>query len=263
MYGISTKGLPRIHNYAEAERLFHTIKPVRGKPHIRPLGYRRKQHMRICNGTRDGKNYYAALLYSTEVIRWFEDGTITLNCNNWVTQSTAAFIDRVCGIAGCGLFDSKLWVRVAQKNYPIWLSQSSATLRLSPSPENPRNYICVNEPEYCRTTYNKTETKRLRELPAVKALREYLKAIGALGGWADARVWWLKRDESMRKMLEAPYTTPEIELMSCFGNATMGHFELDWFYKTCLRAGITSENDLYVAAPWDPSQAPVKGVRSK
>lgn len=257
MFAISTTDLPRIHDYAEAERLFNTIKPIRGKPYIRPLGDRRKHHMGIQDGTKDGKNYYAAKLYNTEAVRWFEDGTISITYGDgWTTLSTALFIDRVCGIARCCLFDNKIWVRVNQKNYPI----GAEGLKFSPSPEDPSDYICVNQQKYCTNTYNKAETKRLRELPAIKALREYLKAIGALGGWADARAVWYKQADSIKEMLKAPYTIPDIELMSCFGNASMGHFELNWFYKICLELGVTSENALYVSTPWEPSQSLVKGV---
>jgi hypothetical protein len=78
MFGISTDGLPRIRDYAAAKRHFDSITPIRGgNSGIRPIGKRSKNHMQIVEGNNERGPYYAAKLYDTECVRWYEtEGTI-------------------------------------------------------------------------------------------------------------------------------------------------------------------------------------------
>lgn len=96
-FGISTKGVPRLYNYAAASRHEHDVTPIRGKD-IKPLGKRTAQHMQILRygaGTADER--VACRLYSTDCVVFYENGTIKLDHGGHVTQSTATFMSAVLG----------------------------------------------------------------------------------------------------------------------------------------------------------------------
>jgi hypothetical protein len=75
--------------HAQYKNLHDSIKPIRGRAvEARPIGERRRDWELI---EMDG-DVVACRLYNTQVVRYYPDGRIGVQCGGWQTPSTADFI---------------------------------------------------------------------------------------------------------------------------------------------------------------------------
>ena len=92
-------GLPRIENFAAAERVYNSIKPIRGTT-LRPLGKRRDKHFAI---EKISDTQYVCTLYGHRVITYTKEtapgeGTLgEVSLCGYDTMTTRGFITRVLG----------------------------------------------------------------------------------------------------------------------------------------------------------------------
>lgn len=109
-------GLPRIENFASAERVYHNIKPIRGTT-LRPLGKRRDKHYAI---EKISDTQYACTLYGHRVITYTKEtkpgegtlGGVSLCGHD--TQTTRGFITRVLG-TDCYSHKGKTYIEVGKR----------------------------------------------------------------------------------------------------------------------------------------------------
>ena len=89
---ISTNGIPKLSNWAQADRHERTVTPIRGRT-VKPLGQRNKHGtMKI---ERREEDAIVCRLYNTDVVTFYKDGRIGLKAQGWNTQSTVKFINAV------------------------------------------------------------------------------------------------------------------------------------------------------------------------
>ena len=83
MWSISTSDLPRLGNYAEALRVFEKTAPIRGDTSgKKPLGNRRAMHK---NFRKLDNGDIACCLYSTDVVVFHTDNSVTLDHGHWLS----------------------------------------------------------------------------------------------------------------------------------------------------------------------------------
>lgn len=115
--------------YHEYKALHDSIKPIRGRSEeVRPIGDRRRDHERI---EMDG-DVVACRLYNTQVVRYYPDGTIGLQCGGWDSPLTADFIHEHSPWQ-CFKRHNKLWVMVPSEaeKYTYYPVPSGGELRFS------------------------------------------------------------------------------------------------------------------------------------
>jgi hypothetical protein len=106
--------------YYDFKNLHDSIKPIRGRSEeVRPIGQRRRTWETI---EMDG-DVVACRLYNTQVVRYYPDGRIGVQCQAWSTPLTAEFI-HTHSPWQCYKRYNKLWVLVPSesekyKYYPI------------------------------------------------------------------------------------------------------------------------------------------------
>ncbi len=83
---IDMSSIPQLDDHTQALRHYDKVVPIRGSSNIRPIGCRRKQHMRI-HVLHDGS--VACRLYSTDVVTYHPDDSITIR--SWSSNSTNDF----------------------------------------------------------------------------------------------------------------------------------------------------------------------------
>lgn len=260
MYAINTNGLPCIHDYAQAKRHYDSITPIRGSsPPIRPVGDRRKQHMQIVEGENKHGHYYAAKLYRTECVRWYERQMQILG-GGWATQSTAQFIHAVSPL-GVHRAHHYVWVHgvaLGSSDTGLWFERSAA--------DGVGGWRCLNPPEYYIKTLNKEATKRIRNLPAVKATQQYLRSMKALGayelvGWMSE---WQRKSrmvEILGSILQHHDTEPDLDTLAKLGGVALGPVGWDEVYTIATNAKVVTYNQLYDRCRIDDSKRPErKGV---
>ena len=105
--------------YLGAKTLYDTVVPIRGKPHIKPIGNRRKQYETIELFDSD-KEIYSYKLYDTHVVRLYPNGDVAIHTGGWGSMTTAKFITWVTGRRLSGrIFNNKLWVSTYDGNWPM------------------------------------------------------------------------------------------------------------------------------------------------
>ena len=105
--------------YLGAKTLYDTVVPIRGKPHIKPIGNRRKQHETIELFDSD-KEIYSYKLYDTHVVRLYPNGDVAIHTGGWGSQTTAKFITWVTRNRFSGrIFNNKLWVSTYDGHWPM------------------------------------------------------------------------------------------------------------------------------------------------
>ena len=106
--------------YEDYKNLHDSITPIRGRAvDVRPIGERRRDWETI---RMDG-DVVACRLHNTDVVRYYPDGKIGLQCDGWHTPSTADFM-HIHSPWSCFKRNKKLWVMVQDVNqkhmhYPI------------------------------------------------------------------------------------------------------------------------------------------------
>lgn len=241
MFAIKTDSVPRIYSYAEAKRLYDSVTPIRGNEHIRPIGARGKQHMRIDKCEVDGAEVYEAVLYQTPCVRWYPDGRVLVDDGGWATQSTAAFIDRVLGGANACLAYNNLCVCVGAS---MWYAIPKGGLILE---RVGQQYQPINPPKMYTHKYNREGTKRIRML--AKPVLEYFEAMRAVMG-EDAPMNWREERQKfhevrladvLRRLPEEPST----ETLAALFVWREGNLTADAVYKAALEAQIITYDLLY------------------
>ena len=89
---ISTDGIPKLGNWAQADRHERSVTPIRGRT-VKPLGHRNKHHTMKIERRED--DAIACRLYNTDVVTFYKDGRIGLKHQGWNTQSTVKFTTAV------------------------------------------------------------------------------------------------------------------------------------------------------------------------
>jgi hypothetical protein len=199
--------------------------------------------MRIEEGTMGGVHYYAATLYRTPCVRWFVDGRIQVRTGDYSTVSTAKFIYAVSPFNTTQLFDNRVWVNsipIADGDVGLTFQRDDIT----------NTHVCLNLPELYTKHFNRAETKRLRDLPTVKAIQEYLKSMKALGVWDHKRnrnSYLVK--QKLRDILNAHISDhnyePPLEALAALGEHSHGPVEWDVLYAACRKLWLTDDDKLY------------------
>jgi len=97
--------------YEQYKNLHDSIIPIRGRAvEARPIGERRRDWELI----EMDKDVVACRLHNTQVVRYYPDGRIGLQCDGWQTPSTADFI-HTHSPWQCFKRNNKLWVMVPSK----------------------------------------------------------------------------------------------------------------------------------------------------
>lgn len=258
MFGISTDHIPMVKSYDEAKIHYDSIKPIRGSDNLRPLGARYKKHMMITEGSNEHGHYYAAKLYSTECVRWYQDGRIQTRAGGWASMSTAAFIHAVSPMTG-HLQDNTIRVndiRMADMQNGLWFEYRD------------QHWVCTNPPECYIERYNRKETARLRKLPVVSQIKTYLKSMKALGAYDTPQPYPyppLRAKDLLANLLtrngangangELPMDT-----LANFGESVRGDLPNDYLYRVCMKAGLTTPEALY-DREYVPANSPKRGVK--
>ena len=244
MFSVNTDACRTIHTYDQAKQHYESIKPIRGKPNIRPIGQRNKQHMRIDENKNEHGHYYSAILYVTECVRWFADGRVQVRTGGWTTVSTSAFISAVSPF-NTRLFDNHLWVN----GIPVADGEVGLTFKQ----DEHRKWVCLNPLNLYTRSYNKQETARLRKLPVIQELQTYLKSMRALGAWEKRSMGYMHgTDRILWKLLDAakdPHYEPTLEDIAKLGEALGGVLNPEMIYHACLNVGLTSPEALYIETP--------------
>jgi len=245
MFAISTDGCRTIYTYDQAKQHYESVEPIRGSNNIRPYGKRSRQNQRISEGTMDGVHYYAAILHVTECVRWFADGRVQVRTGGYTTVSTSKFIDAVSPFV-TRLFDNHLWVN----GIPV----ADGGVGLTFKQDENREWVCLNLPTLYTKHLNKAEAKRLRDLPVVKTVQEYLKNMKALGAWdnrlvnSDA-INLYKVRLHLRNILTEYETNPDyeppLEVLAGLGEWSHGPISLDLLYQVCNETLLTDDAKLY------------------
>lgn len=82
-----TTSYVRINDYAGAKRVYENTKPLRGTVNFRPIGGRSSRNPTQIICTDEG--VYVIRLWSTDIIKYFPDGTVHLDNGGYVTNTTA------------------------------------------------------------------------------------------------------------------------------------------------------------------------------
>lgn len=111
-YRIS-RNIPRLYNYMDASAHEQEVKPIRGRsPECKPIGPRGATHMTIRKEVQDGQSVVICRLYLTDVVKFYEDGRITINFNSWLTPTTADFASFILG-EPVSLRHCRAWIKAA------------------------------------------------------------------------------------------------------------------------------------------------------
>ena len=136
-FSIITNHLPCLRDYNAADGWERGTKPIRGRA-IKPLGDRRKQHMSI-ERRNEGtdKEAVACVLYNTDCVTYYKDGRIHLNHGNYITQSTAQFIDRVFPYGAVSVRGEYMMLRHGGGTYQIpaeglWVGPGTTIQNIQP-----------------------------------------------------------------------------------------------------------------------------------
>jgi len=106
--------------YEQYKNLYDSIIPIRGRAvEARPICERRRDWELI----EMDKDVVACRLYDTQVVRYYPDGRIGVQCGGWQTPSTAGFI-YIYSPWQCFKRNKKLWVMVMNREnrymrYPL------------------------------------------------------------------------------------------------------------------------------------------------
>lgn len=106
--------------WLHAKTRYETMTPIRGKPHIKPLGNRRKQYETVELFDAE-KQIYSYKLYDTHVIKFYPDGSIGINIDgkHHHTMTTATFISDNVHMLNASRANNRLWVSCAKGYFPM------------------------------------------------------------------------------------------------------------------------------------------------
>ena len=183
-FGIDTKGIRTLSNYAEASTWEALVKPVRGdKNNTKPLGPRNKKHMNI---RREENGDIVVRLYRTDVVTYKSNGEIVLDHGGYQTLSTSEMMRAVLPWSvRPHLRYGHMWMcgdyaEVGENNNSVTHTGHFRLPRKAVIEFNPetRNYRIHNpEPVYIHSIDRKAKREVTKEYAAFLT---YFKAIAAL-----------------------------------------------------------------------------------
>jgi hypothetical protein len=88
--------VPPMRTYEKALSIYEEIKPMRGRPDVRPLGQRRDADTYSIRLNAEGD--VECVLYQTPVVTFKKDGDVVLYAGGWHTVATNQFIGQVLTI---------------------------------------------------------------------------------------------------------------------------------------------------------------------
>lgn len=166
MWGRANTTYPTIASYQDAERVFNNTKPLRGRPDFRPLD--KRSSMAKKQILKSGTDYIIKL-YNTDILTYFEDGTILIKTGGWDTSTTTAAISCMSPFA-CWKDKGRTVVRMPDlKRYLI----SDEGLKIKDGV--PLNPIPAKT---CRFLVNKEKAKAVREY--FKEIPKLIRVLSAL-----------------------------------------------------------------------------------
>lgn len=123
--------IPRVRNYAQAEKLYNAVKPVRGdNSNPRPIGIRRRKHERIEKNPQDGS--YIIRLYGYAMLQYMPDDTIHVaQAPPWASHTLSLLLMKVLGVQSAK-FSNCIWL--AASGYGIPLVSSGIVIKEDVSP---------------------------------------------------------------------------------------------------------------------------------
>jgi hypothetical protein len=144
-FHVNVDSLPYLRSYTQAKGRYDSTTPIRGSNNVRPLGDRKKKHMRIEEAKRNGAGAagIACVLYNTPCVTYYEDGTLHLAHGGYISRSTIKFIARVAPVSGVHMDSARqcLVVRVAGGEYQcgndgLWLkfTETGGYVPVDPEP---------------------------------------------------------------------------------------------------------------------------------
>lgn len=172
-WGHTNRNMPQLASYARAKERWDDTKAIRGRSEHadRPLNDRSDRVRWICKRG----DAYAAKLYSTDVVTYHPDETITLYTGGWNSKETSEFMNAVAPVRA-ELFDNRVWAYVGEGWYVV---ADSLTIKRDANgiwqPVNPK------ATHYYRL--NKERCKALRT--SFKPFLEYAEAMFKLGGYKE------------------------------------------------------------------------------
>lgn len=106
--------------WLHAKTRYEHITPIRGKPHLKPLGDRRKQHQTVELFDSE-KQIYSYKLYDTHVIKFYPDGNIGINIDgkHHHTMTTSSFINANVQSLNACRSNNRLWIGCAKGVFPM------------------------------------------------------------------------------------------------------------------------------------------------
>lgn len=161
-------------NYNHYKSLYESIKPIRGRAvDVRPIGKRSRDWETI---RMDG-DVVECVLYKTPVVRYYPDGRIGLQCDSWVTPSTAEFMYEHSPFV-CRKRNHKIQVN------PTGKYQDDA--KYYPLPNNSETvFVLTSDNKYApaaplvehKQVIDRTKAKEAREpfVPFIKFMETFLK----------------------------------------------------------------------------------------
>ena len=163
-------------SYDTALKHYNSVKPIRGSsPELRPIG--RNRRYKYCE-IRKGDNCIEAVLYETPVVRIFKDGRIQLTTGNWLTPSTANFMDAVLpvkfGIVSLDrrrmILSQREFINQDWNRYEIPSGDEGLTLQAN---EDWSTAMPVNAPVHFEYVANRKVLSQIRQ--RFKPFLDYLK----------------------------------------------------------------------------------------
>jgi len=190
----------------------------------------------IVGGRDEYGDYYAARLYNTNVVRYYQNGDISLHHDGHETASTARFIWAVSGFS-CSLLGHYIWVRTGDD---LFIIPPQGLHLKKPTPEHPYSRPTNPVQLYARS-YNRETTKRIRA--RVKPVLDYCKVILKVG---VGRSYWPVNGDLVAKMFAGePLDTPE--LAALFNS---GYGALEALYSAAVMYRFCTEDELYIYTPY-------------
>lgn len=168
----------RLRTYGMAKELYDSIKPIRGRADdIRPLDDRRRTHEVIRKvhvrheETGAMVEAYACRLYSTDVVTYFPDGSITIYTGGWNTMSTMKFINWV-SMMSVSSGKGHVWLMDNQGKYHPFYD----TIRVD------ANNAVINPKPFVRRVVDRQKSAEVRK--AIKPFTDFCTTMLKLSdGW--------------------------------------------------------------------------------
>lgn len=238
-FSVNVDKLPSLRNYQQALKHYNTVKPIRGiSPPLRPLGDRRKQHMRI---DMSGDGSVMCYLYNTACVVFHPDDTLSID-GGYASDSTIRFIDRV---TPSGISAQRAQGRIYVNGYNagkhvLKFKRNEATLR----------WECLNPVQESRRVLDKAVAARVRQklAPAVRFIKVARQIVTGTHGLiyvreidrADAmRAYLSEPDEAIYPQLNELFPTID-DLYACAYRVTPG----------CIVDELVPLGELPVKTPW-------------